>query len=136
MTRKPLLELCMAACLALTATAPTFAFDEDRFDVAQASDQRWHQPCETIRDRRERARCFNGARPNEDADWGTAIGVGIIGLTLGAIIAGAASSAENDRPRPMTDYERWLAYCAGKYRSFDPASGTFLSHDGRRYRCQ
>lgn len=30
----------------------------------------------------------------------------------------------------------WNAYCASKYRSFDPASGTFLGYDGRRHYCR
>lgn len=30
----------------------------------------------------------------------------------------------------------WNAYCASKYRSFDPATGTFLGYDGRRHYCR
>jgi hypothetical protein len=26
--------------------------------------------------------------------------------------------------------------CAQRYRSYDPGSGTFLGHDGRRHRCE
>jgi hypothetical protein len=26
-------------------------------------------------------------------------------------------------------------FCAQRYRSYDPASGTFLGYDGRRHRC-
>ena len=28
------------------------------------------------------------------------------------------------------------ASCAQRYRSYDPASGTFLGYDGRRHECQ
>jgi hypothetical protein len=28
------------------------------------------------------------------------------------------------------------ASCAQRYRSYDPASGTFLGHNGRRYACE
>ena len=28
------------------------------------------------------------------------------------------------------------ASCAARYRSYDPASGTFLGHDGRRHGCE
>ncbi len=28
------------------------------------------------------------------------------------------------------------ASCAARYHSFDPASGTFLGHDGRRHACE
>jgi peptidoglycan/LPS O-acetylase OafA/YrhL len=30
----------------------------------------------------------------------------------------------------------WNAYCASKYRSYDPASGTFLGYDGKRHYCR
>lgn len=30
----------------------------------------------------------------------------------------------------------WNAYCASKYRSFDPATGTFMGYDGRRHYCR
>jgi hypothetical protein len=28
------------------------------------------------------------------------------------------------------------ASCAGRYRSYDPSSGTFLGYDGRRHACE
>ena len=31
--------------------------------------------------------------------------------------------------------ERGIGSCARRYRSYDPASGTFLARHGRRYRC-
>jgi hypothetical protein len=64
---------------------------------------------------------------------GAAIGAGILGLAAGAIIAGSAANAAP--PPPQAD-PNWVAYCARKYRSFDPASGTYLSNDGNRYVCQ
>ena len=30
----------------------------------------------------------------------------------------------------------WLAYCASRYRSFDPVSGTYMGYDGRRHYCR
>lgn len=30
----------------------------------------------------------------------------------------------------------WYRYCSARYRSFDPASGTFMGYDGRRHFCQ
>ena len=30
----------------------------------------------------------------------------------------------------------WYAYCSRRYRSFDPASGTYLGYDGLRHPCQ
>jgi hypothetical protein len=36
-------------------------------------------------------------------------------------------------PAPWTP--EWYAYCARKYGSFDPNSGTFLGYDGYRHTC-
>jgi hypothetical protein len=30
----------------------------------------------------------------------------------------------------------WYAYCASKYRSFDPRTGTYLGYDGYRHPCR
>ena len=30
----------------------------------------------------------------------------------------------------------WLNYCSRRYRSFDPASGTYLGYDGYRHYCR
>ena len=38
------------------------------------------------------------------------------------------------RPAPWTD--EWYDYCASKYRSFDPVSGTFQPYHGRRRLCR
>jgi hypothetical protein len=58
---------------------------------------------------------------------GTAAGLGI-GLAAGAIIGGAiaASAAQANQN---------AAYCAQRYRSYDPRSGTYLSTNGNRYPC-
>ena len=37
-------------------------------------------------------------------------------------------------PAPWTP--EWYSYCARKYRSFDPRSGTYLGFDGYRHLCQ
>jgi BA14K-like protein len=60
---------------------------------------------------------------------GAAAGLGI-GLAAGAILGGAiaASAAQNQANQNA-------AYCAQRYRSYDPRSGTFLSTDGNRYPC-
>jgi hypothetical protein len=71
---------------------------------------------------------------DDDNDVGAAIAGGIIGFALGAAIAGS----QNDRNR----YERhrgdrsWIARCRARYRSFDPASGTYLSNSGYRRYCR
>jgi len=42
--------------------------------------------------------------------------------------------AYDDRPPPWTP--QWYAYCTGKYRSFDPATGTFQPYHGPRQLCR
>ena len=65
---------------------------------------------------------------------GAAAAAGVAGLAAGAIIGGAIAS-QNAAP-PAVRGDDWLAYCSSKYRSFDPASGTYLGYDGRRHVCQ
>jgi len=36
---------------------------------------------------------------------------------------------------PAVRSPAWYAYCASKYRSFDPATGTYLGYDGIRHAC-
>jgi hypothetical protein len=79
-------------------------------------------------------------RGNPDAAaaiFGLAAGALLGGLATGAIgspapVAGAAPPA-GGYPFGSDGYYR---YCSGKYRSFDPASGTFLGYDGQRHYCQ
>jgi len=66
---------------------------------------------------------------------GAAVAAGVIGgLALGAAAAAAANANSNAGPPPGGN--DWLAYCSSRYRSFDPASGTYLGYDGRRHACQ
>ncbi|MFC5068348.1 BA14K family protein [Flaviflagellibacter deserti] len=55
--------------------------------------------------------------------YGPAFAAGIIGLTAGAIAANAGSYDRNDE------------YCAARFRSYDPRSGTYLGYDGFRHAC-
>lgn len=63
-------------------------------------------------------------------DPGAAAVLGIIGLTAGII----ANSALAPAPYVVGD-PNWIEYCASRYRSFDPASGTYLGYDGYRHYC-
>lgn len=58
--------------------------------------------------------------------YGPAVAAGIIGLTAGAIAAGAANA---------NAYDRDDEYCASRFRSYDPRSGTYLGYDGLRHAC-
>ena len=50
------------------------------------------------------------------------------GLAAGALIGGAIANSQARANDAMT-------YCAQRYRSYDPASGTYLGYDGNRHSC-
>jgi hypothetical protein len=50
------------------------------------------------------------------------------GLAAGAIIGGAIAGSQARASDAV-------AYCAQRFRSYDPASGTYLGYDGRRHPC-
>jgi hypothetical protein len=68
---------------------------------------------------------------------GGAVAAGVVGLAAGALIAGAIANQAQAAPPPPpgTVSPSVAAYCARKYRSYDPASGTFLANNGMRYVC-
>ncbi|QDM19359.1 BA14K family protein [Tardiphaga sp. vice352] len=54
------------------------------------------------------------------------------GLAAGAIIGGAiAAGAAQQNAQSQQNAN----YCAQRYRSYDPQSGTYLNNDGNRYPC-
>lgn len=74
---------------------------------------------------------------HDDDDHNAAAGLiigAILGFALGAAVVdsqehqGYAQSRLND--------PAWIAYCARKYRSFDPYTGTYLGYDGLRHYCR
>jgi hypothetical protein len=65
-------------------------------------------------------------------DYGSAAAAGAVGLATGAIIGGAIAQSQA-QAAPV--YGGNAAYCAQRYRSYDPASGTYLGFDGLRHPC-
>jgi hypothetical protein len=65
-------------------------------------------------------------------DRGNALAAGALGLATGAIIGGALAQ-QQAQAAPV--YGGNAAYCAQRYRSYDPASGTYLGYDGLRRPC-
>jgi hypothetical protein len=71
-------------------------------------------------------------------------GAPIAGFAAGAIIGGALASRpyyggygyyEEPDYAYAPQNEDAVSYCASRYRSYDPASGTFLGYDGLRHSC-
>lgn len=62
--------------------------------------------------------------------WGPGYGAGAAlgGLAAGAIIGGAIA---NSRAQELSGD----GYCAQRFKSYDPASGTYLGYDGNRHSC-
>lgn len=85
---------------------------------------------------------YHGGRYYRRGGNGGAVAAGVLGgLALGAMIGAAASAPPPPPPgyyaaAPAYGGGDWLAYCSSKYRSFDPASGTYLGYDGYRHPCQ
>jgi hypothetical protein len=81
-------------------------------------------------DRDDYRRWYRDRYDDDDDDFGAA--AAIFGLAAGALAAGALAGAAN--------YDRvddgWIAACSRKYRSFDPATGTYLGYDGLRHPCR
>jgi len=65
-------------------------------------------------------------RPSWHRDYGPGATI-VGGLAAGALIG---SAIENSEARADAG-----AYCAQRYKSYDPASGTYLGYDGVRHPC-
>jgi hypothetical protein len=67
-----------------------------------------------------------------------AAAAGVIGgLAAGAIIGGAIaqSQAQAAAAVPVVPADDAVAYCMQRFRSYDPASGTYVGYDGIRRPC-
>ncbi len=68
-----------------------------------------------------------GYRDWDDGYDGGAAAAGIFGFAAGALVGSALSGGGYG--------SNYHAACSNKYRSYDPASGTYLGYDGYRHRC-
>jgi hypothetical protein len=68
-------------------------------------------------------------------DRGNAAAAGIAGLAAGAIIGGAIAQSQAQAAPGYVVQSDTAAYCAQRFRSYDPASGTYLGYDGLRHPC-
>lgn len=69
-------------------------------------------------------------RPN----YGAAAAAGAIGLATGAIVGSAIANQQQAAP-VYTNPNSAVAYCAQRFKSYNPATGTYLGYDGRRHAC-
>ena len=67
-------------------------------------------------------------------DYGSAAAAGALGLATGAIIGGAIAQSQA-APTYVAPGGSAVAYCSQRFKSYDPASGTYLGYDGRRHPC-
>ena len=74
-----------------------------------------------------------GYRVHHHHGGGFGVGAGIAGLAAGAIIGGAIASQA--APTYAGTSGNAVAYCARKFKSYDPARGTYLGYDGERHAC-
>jgi len=81
-------------------------------------------------------RRYYGNRGYYRRDYGSAAAAGAIGLATGAIIGGAiAQSQAQAAPTYVAPGGSAAGYCAQRFKSYDPASGTYLGYDGLRHPC-
>jgi hypothetical protein len=75
---------------------------------------------------------------NNSGFWPGDVAAGVVGGAVGT--AGAIASAPFRGYRNEDSYAYMdsdgSSYCAQRYRSYDPASGTYMGYDGRRHVCQ
>jgi hypothetical protein len=71
---------------------------------------------------------------NNRGYWPGDVAAGVVGGAVGT--AGAIASAPFRSGNSYANMNGDASYCAQRYRSFDPASGTYLGRDGRRHLCQ
>jgi hypothetical protein len=62
--------------------------------------------------------------------YGYGAGAALGGLAAGAIIGGAIANSQ-----AQAGGSDAVAYCSQRFRSYDPASGTYLGYDGNRHSC-
>jgi hypothetical protein len=85
-----------------------------------------------------------------EAGHGNAVGAGLLGLGIGAIVGSALTpqTVYVAPPPPPPGYyapaaygpppwtPNWYAYCSSRYRSFNPNTGYFVGYDGVPRFCQ
>ncbi len=63
--------------------------------------------------------------------WGPAAGA----FGAGVLLGGALAAPPPVYYQPQPAYDETEAYCIQRFKSYDPASGTYLGYDGLRHPC-
>ena len=86
---------------------------------------------------RDYRRWYQSRRHDHDDDNNKAIIAGLFGLAAGAMLGGALSQ-QQQQPAPSYGtpaYPRDSNYCASRFRSYNPQTGTYRGYDGRDHPC-
>jgi hypothetical protein len=123
------LKMLLTAVTALTCAVATTAFAQDY----AGRPLRYGYTSGWYFDGRDDNRDFptNGSFPGNFAADPPSAWIGAAGLF-------GSTPWHSPRPYPsqvVFGPGRDQAYCAQRYRSYDPVSGTYLGHDGVRHRC-
>ena len=68
--------------------------------------------------------------------WPGRVAGDVVGGAIGTADAIATAPFRALSGNPSYAMGADASYCAQRYRSYDPASGTFMGYDGRRHPCQ
>lgn len=101
--------------------------DDDDIDCAWPRGRYERRQCDRWRDRQDR---HERRKRDKDRDVEAAIGLGILGLAVGAIVAGSVAE-QNAKERRR---EKWNGPCHQRY-GYDRRSNTFIGDGGRRFYC-
>lgn len=119
-----LVAAATAGAMSLSSFTPTIAAPltpvrlnaEQSASVQQVQYRHWHG--------RHGWRHHHGWHGHRHYGTGAAV---LGGLAAGAVIGGAIANSQAQANAS--------AYCSQRYRSYDPASGTYLGYDGLRHPC-
>lgn len=128
-----LIATALGVGLAVQAAAPANAFDWNR--ASQIA--KMHPIFPYHRTPSSSSRPARPTRPDGDG-WGRRGGWGRGAAFVAGTMVGAAMSQAAAAPRAeAADYSSYhVRRCLDHYRSYDPASDTFVGYDGRHHYCR